>query len=983
MATASFDGHIGIHSLQTTQAQEQKPQTFSENVTADDVFGALGQDTVDQATNVLSLRQPPKWLRRPVSATFGFGGLLATTSNLPGANGKHQSGVVHLHKVSTEQDIITRATALHETQGEKEKLQEFCEETVKAKANPAWQTLQTLFKANSRDELVQLLGFSKSEVIKQVQEAIMQLSSLTPDDTADKRETSVTFAEPEKETVTEAEEKDVETPTSAVPAAEATPSELSAASESTKRTEMTEMTDHSLFEDLAPGTPGAVATDFFSSMAAGTLRNPQLDNIVPHKPEVAESSVAATVGSRASSVRSEVTKENTFHIYPAGENDIDRLITQALVIGDFSCAVDLCLASERFADALLLAVRGGPELLQSTQKAYFARRTTSLPFLRVFQSIVTEDLTDIVQNADLGEWKVIFVVLCTFAKDSDFNNLAEQLGQRLQFRWQMLAGSDSPESKASAKTSREDATLCYLAARRLEKVVSIWIDEMQDEEVSSTASKYTAHAQALQSFIEKVAVFTAATGYVDHDLAIPIEFVTAAEAGARTYKLAGLYDRFYEYADLLATQGLVEVAAKYVGMTPADYTGTGAAGRELDKARDRLLRAADVTQASGSTRTDIPAERKPQTQSLTNPYAGGASAYGAPSFSTAAPRQTASQPQVSSMQPAPQQMHPPQSYTTNASNPYAPLQSYQPSSGYDNSGGFPQTQSQGYGAPSQSQPQGYGAPQHQNYGAPAPTYGSSPAPISLGPPPRGSNANGSNANATPPIPAALRRDIPGWNDVPSLVPPKRPQSAMKDASKPAPITSPFPMSMSAEPALHNGAPGLRHGMTPPPPSRSAQPGMLPPPPKGGPRPPSAQMVARAAMPSQQSISQEHHLQPGVGVPPRAHPGRGGPPPPGVVAGPPPRALSPLGPHGRVAAPLVDQLRSPPQTASHAPSALSMPPRGEAPQGLPHSAARLAGPSPPGRRSSVTQNAHPDTPAQTATPTPPPPATKPRHRKFYL
>src|SRR6201999_1409367 len=101
---------------------------------------------------------------------------------------------------------------------------------------------------------------------------------------------------------------------------------------------------------------------------------------------------------------------------------------------DFESAVSLCLTAERFADAILLAVRGGSDLLQRTQKAYFEKRTIALPYLRVYQSIVTNDLSDIVQNADLKEWQEIFVVLCTFAKSDDFWGLAEQLGQRLEFQ---------------------------------------------------------------------------------------------------------------------------------------------------------------------------------------------------------------------------------------------------------------------------------------------------------------------------------------------------------------------------------------------------------------------------------------------------------------------------------------------------------------------------------------------------------------------
>ncbi|KAF8500059.1 hypothetical protein JB92DRAFT_2979996 [Gautieria morchelliformis] len=70
--------------------------------------------------------------------------------------------------------------------------------------------------------------------------------------------------------------------------------------------------------------------------------------------------------------------------------------------------VSLCIASDHFADVILLAVKGVVELLQNTQ-AYFERRTTTLPYLRLYQSIVTNDLTDIVRNADLCEWQELFV----------------------------------------------------------------------------------------------------------------------------------------------------------------------------------------------------------------------------------------------------------------------------------------------------------------------------------------------------------------------------------------------------------------------------------------------------------------------------------------------------------------------------------------------------------------------------------------------
>ena len=96
------------------------------------------------------------------------------------------------------------------------------------------------------------------------------------------------------------------------------------------------------------------------------------------------------------------------------------------------------------------------------------------PYLHFLQSIVTEGLDDVVQDANLQEWREIFLILCTFAKADEFANLAKQLGQRLEFQASL------------AEELRKEATLAYVAAGRLEKVVNIWIMEMTKRTTSVT-----------------------------------------------------------------------------------------------------------------------------------------------------------------------------------------------------------------------------------------------------------------------------------------------------------------------------------------------------------------------------------------------------------------------------------------------------------------------------------------------------------------
>jgi protein transport protein SEC31 len=907
LATASFDGKIGIHTLQSTGEVTTEP-AGNKTASVDDIFGGISASySEEQSKPVMSLKQPPKWLKRPVAASFGFGGRLASASNLPGASGKHQSGVVHLRQIVTETEVVERAKKLQALVKDKEELKSFCgamtKEAGQDDENAAgWKALYSLFNTNSRDELVTLLGFSKDEIEQQVSEAVKKFKkdsgaqTATDADAAGKeepatpRDTAVTFAEKTEEVSSPAA---TEQPTDATkPTSEATPSEFSTTSDATKKTEAeTEATEQSLFGEpddgaivaVDAGTPAATAAaaaDFFSSM--GTLRSALPDHVtIPHQGYAKDSSVAATIGSRASSVASDNLKVNTFKIYPSDESEVDRLITRALVLGDFESAVTLSLSVDRFADALVLAVKGGPELLTKTQKAYFERRTAALPYLRLFQSIVSNDLSDVVQNAELSEWKEIFVVLCTFARQDEFNNLAEQLGQRLEFRYKVAHGSEDEKIASRSKELRKDALLCYLAAGKLEKLVKIWLDEMREEEEKRVkasevsgkgVSRYTAHAAALQTFIEKVTVFKMATGYQDVDLAHPTQSEAAVESGARIYKLAALYDRYYEYADMLASQGLVELAVDYVSATPADYKGAEGNDAGLASARERYMAGAHarkVQAAPVSAPGPFAAARAPQPPAPVGAY--GRPTYGKPAVASSAP---AAVPPATS------------TYTAYAAPAPAPVSdiSTNPYAGASTS----------YAQPPQSLQ--YGAPQASTYGA----YGQQQHAAQPAYPPPPPMAKPRPTDQGPPVPAAQRRDIPGWNDAPSIGAPKRPSSA-SSGGKPMPIMSPFPESQNQvlPPPQSPGVPANvnQPGYFAPPPRAHGPPANLPPPPKATTsRPPPAGPPPRSSSPR-------------AGPPP---PGRAGPAPHGMAGPPPPRAMSPLVPpeHRMMSPPMQMQPRPP-------------------------------------------------------------------------
>ena len=62
--------------------------------------------------------------------------------------------------------------------------------------------------------------------------------------------------------------------------------------------------------------------------------------------------------------------------------DTDGMVSQALLTGNFDGAVDICFKADRTAEALILAVAGGPELFARTQKRYLNQARSSISKVR-------------------------------------------------------------------------------------------------------------------------------------------------------------------------------------------------------------------------------------------------------------------------------------------------------------------------------------------------------------------------------------------------------------------------------------------------------------------------------------------------------------------------------------------------------------------------------------------------------------------------
>jgi len=219
-----------------------------------------------------------------------------------------------------------------------------------------------------------------------------------------------------------------------------------------------------------------------------------------------------------------------------------KIVKDALMIGNFEAAVDCCFRTENLADALVLASCGGADLWAKTQERYFESQKDKRPFLSLVAAINQNNLGPLVENSDLRSWKETLATLSTYAKAEEFPPLSVNLGDKLH-----------------ANGNHSEASLCYMCALSLNQTVNYWRMQLEEQNAKEGGSL---NLKALHDFVVKVSVFLQAAGYSE----------TLAPEND---------DLFALYAEKLAEQGLLVTAAKYC-------RGESQASKIL---RDRLYRS--------------------------------------------------------------------------------------------------------------------------------------------------------------------------------------------------------------------------------------------------------------------------------------------------------------------------------------------------------------------------------------------------------
>ncbi|XP_055290032.1 protein transport protein Sec31A isoform X17 [Moschus berezovskii] len=654
LSAASFDGRISVYSIMGGSAdglRQKQVDKLSSSFGNLDPFGTgqplpplqIPQQTTPHSI-VLPLKKPPKWIRRPVGASFSFGGKLVTFANVrtqpqPGAEQQPQQHHVFISQVVTEKEFLSRSDQLQQVV-QSQGFVSYCQKKIDASQTEfeknVWSFLKVNFEDDSRGKYLELLGYRKEDLGKKRIKEEKQESEFLP--------------------------------------------------------------------------------------AAG----------------------------------------GTFNISISG--DIDGLITQALLTGNFESAVDLCLHDNRMADAIILAIAGGQELLARTQKKYFAKSQSKIT--RLITAVVMKNWKEIVESCDLKNWREALAAVLTYAKPDEFSALCDLLGTRLESEGDSLL--------------QTQACLCYICAGNVEKLVACW-----------TKAQDGGSPLSLQDLIEKVVILRKA-----------VQLTQAMDANTVGVLLA---EKMSQYANLLAAQGSIAAALAFL---PENTNQPN-----IVQLRDRLCRAQGDPIPGQQESPKIPYERHQVPKSRPGPVAGHAQMprvpaqqyyphgenppppgfvmHGNVSPNVAAAQLPATPGHMHTQvppYPQPQPYQPAQQYSfgTGGSAVYRPQQPVGPpaSNAYPNTPYIPSASS--YSGQSQLYPA-----QHQ---ASPPTS----SPVTSFPPPPSSGASFQHGGPGAP-PASPAYALPpgttgpqnGWNDPPALNRGSKKKKMPENFTPPVPITSPI------------------------------------------------------------------------------------------------------------------------------------------------------------------------------------------------
>uniref|UniRef100_A0A1Q3FE24 Protein transport protein Sec31A n=1 Tax=Culex tarsalis TaxID=7177 RepID=A0A1Q3FE24_CULTA len=162
IAGSSFDGNVTVYSINGgAHAQVQTVNKIADSFPGMDSighepvppFGSQPQPTCND------LKRPPKWLKRPAGACFGFGGKLVTFNGT--------SRAITVNQVVTDSELVERSNRLEQVLAEGN-FGEYCrqkaDQTADQHSRFLWYFLRANFEENPQAEMLNLLGYHTEDI---------------------------------------------------------------------------------------------------------------------------------------------------------------------------------------------------------------------------------------------------------------------------------------------------------------------------------------------------------------------------------------------------------------------------------------------------------------------------------------------------------------------------------------------------------------------------------------------------------------------------------------------------------------------------------------------------------------------------------------------------------------------------------------------------------------------------------------------------
>ncbi|KAJ8907166.1 hypothetical protein NDN08_003648 [Rhodosorus marinus] len=246
-----------------------------------------------------------------------------------------------------------------------------------------------------------------------------------------------------------------------------------------------------------------------------------------------------------------------------GSEDIDSVIRNAIVTGDFSRAVERCFEEDRTADALVLANCAGPTAWDEARAKYLS--THQQKILGVVFQAVLDPLTSFDAVASYGlsskeAWKEVLAIFVTYMPSNDFIDYCNRLAAEVLTRGRL-----------------SEALECYLCSSNIAGAAEIWA--RTSEMKQRGAGQRVDRAGDVWELVKRIRLLGAAKALArgERDTAL-------IRAEDNTSNAA-----FYEMALILSAHGALEESAKYLRPIPGDFHGAlGFAGDLLQRAEKAI-----------------------------------------------------------------------------------------------------------------------------------------------------------------------------------------------------------------------------------------------------------------------------------------------------------------------------------------------------------------------------------------------------------